>query len=208
MNATLHAHLKEAAAVAERVARGVPAGPLDGRTPCAGWDLRTLLNHWILYTSHGLEHRARRTRLPGELTGRDFASEPGWADAYAAQLARAVAAWAAPEAWEGEVDLGFAAMPAEEIAGMVVKELVVHGWDVAAATGQELRCSDGLARCVLDVVERYAEVYREYDGFAEPVRLPDGSGPLERALALSGRDPAAGAVRTVAAPAQGAPQPS
>lgn len=205
MNETLISHMKEAAAEAGRVAHGVPAGPPDGPTPCAGWDLRTLLNHWILYTSHGLEHRARRTQLPEELTRRDFAAEPGWPEAYAARLDRAVAAWAAPEAWQGEVDLGFAAMPAEEIAAMVVKELVVHGWDVAVATGQEFRCSAELGRFILEVVEKYAEMYREYDGFAEPVRLDgaDGAGEdrgsgatsLDRALALSGRDPYAARVR-------------
>ena len=191
MENNLHAHMSEAAAEAARIARGVTPGQLCGPTPCGTWDTRTLVNHWVLYTSHGLEHRALRKQLPEEWTERDFTAEPDWAGAYAAQLDRAVAAWADPAVWEGEVDLGFAVMPAPEIASLVIKETAVHGWDVAAATGQEFRCSPGLGELILKVVDEHAEIYRQYEGFAEPVALADPApaSAFERALALSGRDP-------------------
>ncbi|MFD7707043.1 TIGR03086 family metal-binding protein [Streptomyces sp. NPDC059785] len=179
----------ECAAEAARVARGVPADRLGSPSRCPGWDVRTLVNHWVLYTSHGMEHRARRTPLPDELTGRDFTAEPGWAEAYAAQLDRAVAAWDDPAVWEGEIDLGMAKTPAGELAAMIVKETAVHGWDVAVATGQRFRVSDGTARLVLEVVDRYGDLYRQYDGFAAPVAVPDDAPLFDRALALSGRDP-------------------
>ncbi|TLS41138.1 TIGR03086 family protein [Streptomyces montanus] len=181
--------MTECAAEAARIARGVAPRQLDAPTSCGEWDVRALANHWILYTSHGLEHRARRIPLPEELTRQDFTADPAWADAYAGQLDRAVAAWADPQVWEGDIDLGFMTMPAVEIASLIVKELAVHGWDMATATGQELRVSDATARLVLDVVEAHAEVYRQYDGFVAPVTLPDDAPAFERALALSGRDP-------------------
>ncbi|NUQ95409.1 MAG: TIGR03086 family protein, partial [Streptomyces sp.] len=141
---------------------------------------------------HGLEHRALRKQLPEELTARDFTADPDWPAAYAAQLDRAVAAWADPAVWEGEIDLGMAKMPAAEIASMVIKEMAVHGWDVATATGQQFHVSDDAARFVLDVVEKHAELYRQYDGFADPVPVPDGAPAFDRALAASGRDPEMG----------------
>lgn len=155
--------------------------------------MRALVNHWVLYTSHGLEHRALRKQLPEDLVARDFAADPGWADAYAAQLDRAVAAWADPAVWDGEVDLGGGTMPADELAAMIVKETAVHGWDVAVATGGEFRVSEGAARMVLGVVERHGDLYRQYDGFADPVPVPDDAPTFERALAASGRDPRQGA---------------
>ncbi|MFE2428397.1 TIGR03086 family metal-binding protein [Streptomyces sp. NPDC059373] len=187
----LHAYMSEAAAEAARIARGVTPDQLSAPTPCDKWDTRTLVNHWVLYSSHGLEHRALRKQLPESLTERDFTTDPDWAEAYAAQLDRAVAAWADPAVWGGEVDLGFAKMPAAEIASLVVKETVVHGWDVSRATGQHYRCSDGLGELILKVVDHHAEIYRQYEGFAEPVPLPDPApdSTLDRALALSGRDP-------------------
>ncbi|MGQ4384882.1 TIGR03086 family metal-binding protein [Streptomyces sp. SAS_270] len=185
----VHPYMVECAAEAARVARGVTATRLSGPSLCGDWDVRTLVNHWVLYTSHGLEHRALRKQLPEELTGRDFTAGPDWAQAYAEQLDRAVAAWDDPAVWEGEVDLGMAKMPAAEIASMIVKELAVHGWDVATVTGQEFRISDAAAGFVLEVVEKHAELYRQYDGFADPVSVPDDASAFERALAESGRDP-------------------
>ncbi|MER5911023.1 TIGR03086 family metal-binding protein [Streptomyces sp. NPDC001982] len=185
----LHPYLIECAAEAARVARGVPAARLDDPTHCPAWDVRALVNHWVLYTSHGLEHRALRKQLPEELTKRDFTADADWAEAYAAQLDQAVAAWADPAVWEGDVDLGMAKMPAAEIASMIIKELAVHGWDVATATGQEYRVSEGAGRLVLDVVETHGDLYRQYDGFADPVPVPADAPVFDRALAASGRDP-------------------
>ncbi|MEU8574131.1 TIGR03086 family metal-binding protein [Streptomyces asoensis] len=190
-----HQYMSECAAEAARIARGVPAARLGDPTHCPGWDVRTLVDHWVLYTSHGLEHRALRKQLPDELVARDFTADPRWAEAYAEQLDRAVAAWAEPAVWEGEVDLGMAAMPAAELASMIVKEMAVHGWDVAVATGQELRISDDAARFVLDVVERHGDLYRQYEGFAAAVPVPRDAPPFDRALGSSGRDPRQGPTR-------------
>ncbi|MFJ9953266.1 TIGR03086 family metal-binding protein [Kitasatospora sp. NPDC091207] len=186
---TLHPLMAHAAAEAARIARGVRAEQLGGPTPCADFDTRTLVNHWVLYTSHGLERRARREPLPEDLVARDFTADLGWAGAYADQLDRAVAAWSDPAVWEGEVDLGGMTIPAASVAQMVIKELVLHGWDVARATGQQLVVDDELARLVLGVVEEHAETYRQYGGFATPVPVPATASSLDRALAASGRDP-------------------
>ncbi|WP_436786913.1 TIGR03086 family metal-binding protein [Yinghuangia sp. YIM S10712] len=190
----LHPHLAAAAAESARIARTaedrLTGDRLAAPTPCAEMDTRTLLNHWVLYSAYGLEKRARREPLPEEWPSRDFVAEPGWADAYAVQLDRAVGAWADPAAWEGDIELGEGyAQPASEIAGMLLMELVLHGWDAAKATGQEPAFPQDTAEAVLSLVERYAGVYREYDGFAVPVPVPVGAPALERALALSGRDP-------------------
>lgn len=188
-----HAHMKECAAEAARVARAVAAaGPdrLGDPTPCAGYDLRELVNHWVLYTSHGLEHRALRRQLPDELTARDFTVGEAWAEEYAARLDRAVAAWADPAVWRGDVDFGAGgSAPAVDVASMVIKEMAVHGWDVARAIGAEITVSPEAGGFVLGVVEEHGELYRQYDGFADPVPVPADAPAFERALGASGRDP-------------------
>ena len=82
-------------------------------------------------------------------------------------------------------------MPASEIASLLVKELAVHGWDLACSIGQEFELPNETGQFVLKVVEEHAEVYRQYDGFAEPVPVADDSSAFDRALATSGRDPRA-----------------
>ncbi|MFI0235272.1 TIGR03086 family metal-binding protein [Streptomyces sp. NPDC016845] len=188
---TVYPYLVESAAEAARVAAGVGPGALDAPSGCGDWDVRTLVNHWVLYSSHGMEHRARRLQLPEELTGRDFTADADWAARYATALDRAVAAWAAPEVWDGDIDLGFAQQPAPGVATLLWAELVLHGWDVARATGQGFRVPDGAAALLLHVVEENAEMYRRYEGFADPVDVGEGASVYERALALSGRNPEA-----------------
>lgn len=139
--------MTECAAEAARVARAVRPAQLDSSaTPCAGWGVRGLVNHWVLYTSHGMEHRALRTEIPEELTTRDFTADADWAERYAAQLDRAVAAWSDPAVWEGTIGEGDSASPAADTAEMLIMETALHGWDVARATGQEFRLSDGTAK--------------------------------------------------------------
>ncbi|MFG3526806.1 TIGR03086 family metal-binding protein [Streptomyces sp. NPDC047917] len=185
-----HAHMTEVAAEAARIARSISAEQLDAPdTPCGDWDVRGLVNHWVLYTSHGLEHRALRKDLPEELTTRDFTADTDWARRYAEQLDRAVAAWADPVVWDGEIDLGGSASPAAEIAAMLIEETALHGWDVARAVGEEFRLSDEASAYVLGVVDSTAALYRQYDGFADEVTVPASASVFERALAHSGRDP-------------------
>ncbi|WP_019629872.1 TIGR03086 family metal-binding protein [Actinomadura atramentaria] len=185
----IYAAMTECAAEAKRVARAVPADRLDAKTPCTEFDLRTLVNHWVLFTSHGLECRAQRRDIPAELMERDFTAEPGWADAYAAQLDRALAAWAEPGVWEGEITTPVGAAAAPDIASLVVKEMAVHGWDVARAAGEDFRVSARTGELLRAVVEKNAELYRKYDGFADPVDVPPTASAFEQALAISGRDP-------------------
>lgn len=187
---TEHAHMTECAAEAARVARTVRAGQLDNSaTPCESWDVRGLINHWVLYTSHGMEHRALRTEIPEELTTRDFTAEADWAERYAAQLERAVAAWSDPAVWEGTTGEGDAASPAADTAELLIMETALHGWDVARATSQEFRLSDEAAGYVLAAVEKSAELYRRYDGFAAEATAGSQVSGFELAIALSGRDP-------------------
>ncbi|MGW4163596.1 TIGR03086 family metal-binding protein [Streptomyces sp. NPDC004788] len=186
MNA-IHDHLTACAAESARVTRGIGTEQLAGPSVCAGWTVRELANHLVLYSAHGLEHRALRTQLPEETVQRDFTADADWPERYRAQLDRALAAWEKPEAWEGDVDLGGSAVPAAEIAAMLVLELALHGWDLARSTGQEYDLPEDTGAYVLDVVGRYAEMYREYEGFDAPVDVPAGAPSLEKAVALSGR---------------------
>ncbi|MEU6882320.1 TIGR03086 family metal-binding protein [Streptomyces sp. NPDC046712] len=185
----IHTHLTVCAAEAARVARGVTADQLGRPSVCADWTVRELVNHLVLYSSHGLEHRALRRQLPEETVQRDFTADADWADRYAAQLDRALAAWEKPDVWEGDVGTGYMTMPAPVIASLIVKELTLHGWDLARSTGQDFTVPDATGTFVRAVVEEHAEVYRQYDGFADPVELPENASDLERALATSGRDP-------------------
>jgi uncharacterized protein (TIGR03086 family) len=194
----LHPEMAAAAAEAVRVVQAVPgASPgastaqqkLDDPTPCGDWDLRTLLNHTILWTSYSAERRAHGESVAEDLMTKDFTADPGFRADYAAQINQAVEAWSDPKVWKGDLDVMGHATPAADVAAMLIMEMVLHGWDVAKSTGQEYVCDDAVAAVLLDVVQAQGEMFRKYQGFADIVAVPDQAPAFKRALAASGRDP-------------------
>jgi uncharacterized protein (TIGR03086 family) len=185
----LHPEMTDAADAAARTVDQVDAAQLGLPTPDTDWDVRTLVNHLILWTSYSLEARAHGGSVSEDLMDRDFAAEPGFAAAYRAQLDRALAAWSEPAVWEGSLDVMGSATPAADVAALNLAEMVLHGWDLAVATGQRYQVSDRAAAVALDAVAANAELFRQYKGFADPVEVPAGAPALDRVLALSGRDP-------------------
>jgi uncharacterized protein (TIGR03086 family) len=178
-----------AAETAHVVTSAAKTAPLDTKTPCPDWDLRTLLNHTILWTAYSAERRAHGESVAEDLMSKDFTAEPDYAEAYQAQLTRAVQAWSDPEAWAGDRSVMGGAMPAADIAAMLIMEMVLHGWDIAKATGQDYRCDGELAQALLGTVQAQGEMFRQYQGFAAIVPVPDDVPAFDRALSLSGRDP-------------------
>jgi len=178
-----------AAETARAVTGAAKTAPLDTKTPCPDWDLRTLLNHTILWTAYSAERRAHGESVAEDLMSKDFTAEPGYAEAYQAQIAKAVHAWSDPEAWAGDRSVMGGAMPAADIAAMLIMEMVLHGWDVAKAAGQDYHCSGELAQAVLQTVQAQGDMFRQYQGFAAIVPVPDDAPAFDRALGLAGRNP-------------------
>jgi uncharacterized protein (TIGR03086 family) len=185
-----HAEMTDAADAAARTVANVDASQFGRPTPCADWDVRALLNHLILWTSYSLAARARGESVGQDLMDRDFAADPGFAADYRAQLDRALTAWADPATWERSLDVMGSSTPAADVAALNIAEMVLHGWDLAAATGQAYTVSEPAAAAAMGAVEANADLFREYKGFAEPVEVPPTAPVLDRLLALSGRDPA------------------
>src|ERR1700753_2752648 len=99
MTMDLHQEMASAATEDARVVAGAEGHQVTAATPCTDWDLRTLLNHAILWTADSAERRGRDEPLPDGLHGSDVAAQPGSAQASAPQLDKAVAAWSDPAAW-------------------------------------------------------------------------------------------------------------
>jgi uncharacterized protein (TIGR03086 family) len=186
----LSAEMAAAAAEAARLVSGVPEGTLNTPTPCGDWDLRTLLNHTILWTSYSAERRAHGESVGEELMDKDFTADPGFRQDYARQISKAITAWKNPEAWAGTRNVMGAETPAADVGAMLLMETALHGWDVARATGQEFNADGKTAAAVEATVQAQAGLFRKYQGFADAIEPPRNATTFERALTLSGRDPA------------------
>lgn len=186
----MRAVMGRAAEAAVGVVRGIGAEQLALPTPCPDFDVRGLVNHLIFWT--GVQGYAAGLRqAPEEVAeGHDFTAEDGWVEAYAARAKAAAEAWSRPEAWEGEASLtGGAAMPASFVGGIVLSEWLLHGWDLAAATGQKPDVDDEVAAVLYENTAAKAEMARQYEVFGPEVPVPADAPWFDRALGLAGRDP-------------------
>jgi len=94
-----------------------------------------------------------------------------------------------PVVWERMVGMGSAEMPAAMTATMLASDLVIHGWDLARATGQEYRCLDDTAEMTRRFVEDSSEQGRDMGIYGAAVPVGEQAPALDIALGLSGRDP-------------------
>jgi uncharacterized protein (TIGR03086 family) len=173
------------------IVRTIDPAQLAARTPCSGYDVRGLVNH-LLFWGPSLEAAARKESVsPPAASEADVDLTRGdWAAALQAQVERTVAAWRRPGAWEGTTQLGSPMeLPASLIGDMVLGELVVHGWDLARATGQQLGVDDEVGEHLAEAVAKTAEQGREMGVYGPEVPVPDTAPPLARVLGLTGRDP-------------------
>lgn len=186
----IRSQMLPAAEAAARIVREIPGAKLDAPTPCPEMDVRALVNHLILWNGRG-ETAARRLPVTGPGEDHDFTAEPGWAERFAEQARRTAEAWQDPAAWEGNTSLtgDKVGMPAGFIAGIVFGECVLHGWDLAVATGQEPAFPPPVVEAAWEQLVPTAEMSREYKAFGPEVPVPEDAPLLDRVLGLAGRDP-------------------
>jgi uncharacterized protein (TIGR03086 family) len=161
-------------------------------TPCDRTSVADMLTH-VHGQSIAFRDAARKTLGPTTSTpaAADGAQLPGdWRHSIQVQLAELVEAWRAPEAWQGETMAGGLTMPAE-VTGLVVNnELVLHGWDLARATGQPYEVHPANLEASWQFVVNTPDDPKAREGLFGP-RLPiaDDAPLLDKTLAYAGRDP-------------------
>lgn len=180
--------LAPAAAELRRVAAGVRNAQLGDPTPCEGMSVAGLLHHLVRLT---LAFRRAAEKVPGGTAQADAAAlAEDWRTRLPAQLDELVEAWREPGAWEGTAEAGGVAMPAAAMAVVALDELVVHGWDLAVATGQEYRADEQSARRSLEFAASVGDDPEARAGLYGPVVPVPGDAPvLDRLLGVTGRHP-------------------
>jgi uncharacterized protein (TIGR03086 family) len=209
MENILELHRRAVAGIGPVADRLSPAD-LDLPTPCAGWDLRALLEH-MTGQDRGFAAAVRAARTGGEVDVSAFAPLPlGAAPATTllAGLHEVVAAFAEASGLDRPVLLAEfdARLPLPIVAGMHLVDTLAHGWDVAAALGVQAdytrRVDADVVAAALAMAEQVPDdESREAPGapFGHAVVAPADADPWTRTLTLLGRDPAWTAVTSGAA---------
>ena len=175
-----------------RIAAEIRDDQLDDPTPCPDIDVRGMLAH-VLGLSVGFRDAARKLEGPTTSTPPGPAKLPhDWRAQLPHRLSELVAAWREPSAWEGEATVGGVTSPAAQTAAFGNNELIVHGWDLAVATGQPLLPAEPNLVASYRLASSIPDDPEARDGglFGPRVPVSDDASLLERTLAAAGRGPA------------------
>ena len=151
----------------------------DAATPCEEWNVRTLMNHmldtqqYFVGSARG-EDASLPSPTPPELLG----------DAPVDDFKRAQAETTDTFSQPGVIERTGPSL------GIAFSDQLLHGWDLAKATGQDTTMPEGLPEAAYEMIHgRFAEDQRK-GVFKPEVLVGDNATAQEKLLAYTGRDPA------------------
>ena len=166
---------------------GVPDDSLDRPTPCRHYSVGDLLDH-IGGFALAFTAAARKEPLEGGPSGDAANLAPDWQVRIPRDLLALADAWDDADAWTGMTAAGGVDLPGDVAGVVALDELVIHGWDLARATGQPA----GYDGPGLDAVHAMVRHFRAsgVEGLFGPlVPVPDDAPLFDRILGAAGRDP-------------------
>lgn len=166
----------------------VHAGQFGEPTPCTEWDVHALIGHII----GGYEMFTVALGHPGPPD--EIPADADTARRHRAAGEAAIAAFAATGARQRTASLPVGEVPGHVALALALTDAVVHGWDLATATGQDTSIDEELAAALLAGAEQLVgPQMRQPDGamavFAPAVTIGPERAAADRLIAFLGRQP-------------------
>jgi uncharacterized protein (TIGR03086 family) len=185
-----HTHLARAVDGLARRLSDVRSDQWDQPTPCADWDVRTLLHHvvgeflWMPPLLAGQTIAEVGDRFDGDILG----ERPQ--EAASAAAAEALQAAGEPGALERTVHLSFGDVPGGDYLNQVTSDVVIHTWDLARAVGGDEHLDEALVAEVTAYLLPQVDGWRAAGAFGPAVEVAAGADPQTTLLAATGRSAA------------------
>jgi uncharacterized protein (TIGR03086 family) len=167
----------------EALVAAVPEDHWAGPSPCEGWDARDVVRHVV--DVHGMMLRSiGRSLGPAPSVDED---PLGALRAARAEVAAVVddPATAATE-YDGFFGRTTISATIDQFLGF---DLVVHGWDLARATGQDTTMDPAEVTRLTKQVEGMGDMLRTPGVCGPEVAVPADASPQDKLLGILGRDP-------------------
>jgi uncharacterized protein (TIGR03086 family) len=173
-----------AAAAASDIVDGIGDDQYGLSSPCAGWTVRSVLNHIVVgnLTVAAITAGKRHPDRSVDRLGRDPRA------AFAKSITDTRAVLSEPDLFERTVTTPVGEAPGVLLVHMRVAELVVHGWDLATATGQSTDIDPDLAEHVMaNWKARLGDKPRTLVPFEDPQPVPADASAADRLAGYLGR---------------------
>lgn len=174
------------------IVAGVREEDLHEATPCAEWDVAMLLDHLIAELD--VFNRVSSGE-PLDLVADIDPKAPdnagnGWPDPterFARLAAESRDIWSRPGALEQSYKTSRSEVPGGALIMISLIDTLVHGWDLAKATGQSTGMPEDAAEAALAFTTKMMKDKRI--GFGDPVPVPDDASVTDRLVGWLGRQP-------------------
>jgi len=170
-----------------RYVAGVKDDQWKAPTPDDEWDVRALVNHvvggnfWVAPLVGGKTIEEVGDQYDGDVLGGDPVATYDQSAKEAAAAFNASGAMAAPCA------VSYGPVPGEIYAGHRFMDVLIHGWDLAKATGQDTTLPADLVEACFEVVEPQKDLLAASGMFGSDVKVPEGADRQTQLLAELGR---------------------
>lgn len=173
----------------QKIVAGIRDDQWDAPTPCEDWNVRELLqhvvagNHWVkpLMTGQSIEQVG--DRLDGDL----LHHSPFMA--YEASATEADVVFAEPGAMEAMAAVSYGPVPGSMYCGHRIIDVVVHGWDLATATGGDATIDPELVDACWAIIEPQYDLLATSGMFGSATEPPVDADPARKLLLALGRQP-------------------
>ena len=172
----------EAVKNTRQIIANVKPDQMGGSTPCSEWDVKALIDHIIGGTMFFAG------TLAGEEPGQP-SSDGSPADIYQAGTEKVLAGAQAPGAMDKKYDTPFGEMSGGEFMFGAFMDNVVHGWDLAKATGQNTDLNEAHAQVIFGAFAPMMDGMRQGGAFGPEVAVNDDASIQNKLLGMMGRQP-------------------
>lgn len=161
---------------------------LGNPTPCTEWTVRDLLGHMVAVLGR-LRVMGQGGNPFGVQAMLDGVADDEWDARFADALAGFDEVWSDDAVMGRDVQAPFGTMPGGQILGGYIFEYLVHGWDLAQATGQDSEADTDLAERTLAIARMVMPEQARGEGvpFGAPVEPRPGAKPTEQLANWLGR---------------------
>jgi len=176
-----------AVANTQRIVDALGSEVLGAPTPCGDWDVTDLVHHlvygnlWVSPLVAGETIDEVGDRFEGDILGDDISG------AFRDSAALAVAAFAAPAAMEALCPVSYGPVPGSVYCGHRFVDVLVHGWDLAAAADLGPALPADLVEACIEVVLPQAEMLAGSGLFGSGADPGPAADQQRRLLTLLGR---------------------
>ena len=163
----------------------VGPGDLDAATPCASWDVRALVNHFVGTA------RWWAAIVTGAGAGDVDDAAGDFVAAYEESIEIATSAFATAGVLEETFRLDLGEFTGAALLGLAATEQFTHGWDLARAIGHHTDLDPELAgELLIGARPAVSDGFRGADGvalFGPATQAPAGASPADLLAAFLGR---------------------